>query len=385
MNTKIGINLLPYSPNQQGGAEVYIRNLIWNLADDAFQQNTFVLFVTPRSKGKYLPESSNFKEVVLPGWLDKSRILRIIGEQFILPVFTMKQGIDVLFSNYVGSFLSPKKQVINIHDMLYKRLPHMIEKAKLLYWQIMIPVSIKKSQCVMTVSHSSAKDISFYFPSSKEKLFVTVEGVSRDLLCWQSVASSVAKAEFNLPESYILSSATFGKHKNILTLVKAFAQISEHYPNIKLVLTGGANTGDAAKERAKLKEYIVSRNLTEAVLFTGYVPEKMLVSLYKGATVYVIPSFYEGFGLSVIEAQYFGVPVICSDAEALLEIGGDAVLSVPALSEDDFANAISFLLDNDEERVRLREVGFENVKRYSWHQAALDFVRICESLQGGND
>ncbi len=136
---KIGINLLPYSFGKHGGAEVYIRNLIRALSELDDNNHQFVLFVTPRGKGQYLPVNPNhFEEIVLPEWSAINRVFRITAEQFVLPGLLNRTSIDCLFSNYAVPIFSTIPQIVNVHDMIYKRMPKTMEKSKRIYWQLMI-------------------------------------------------------------------------------------------------------------------------------------------------------------------------------------------------------------------------------------------------------
>lgn len=377
---RLGINLLPYEPHKQGGAEIYLRNLVRELAiTDLGIFDTVVLFVTPQSKGKYLPTTSNFKEYVLPTWSVQGRLARIVAEQLLMPFYIRKAKIDCLFSNYVIPVLAPIPQVVNVHDMLYKRLPQMVEPAKRLYWTIFIPLSLRRARKIMTVSNSSAEDIQRYFPHVKEKLSVTVEGVNLNLAIHRDVNPSLVEEQLGIKAPFILSAATFAPHKNLKVLIKAFALVHEQFPDTLLVLTGRANTDDALQEQQELIELARSKGLEKHIIFTGYVSEKVLAALYRTAEAYVIPSIYEGFGLSVIEAQFFGTPVITSDAPALKEVGGEATIVASAQDECAFAKHISDLLQNDRRRKELIERGFANIKQYNWKAAAEDVVTECQA------
>lgn len=377
---RLGINLLPYTPGQHGGAEVYIRNLL-NALSDVAHSTSIVLFVTPRGQGRYVSSGNHsFQECVLPAWSARSRLMRIIAEQSLMPWYVKRTKIDCLFSNYVIPLLAPVPQIVNVHDMLYKKLPKVLENTKQLYWSIFVPLSLRRATRVITVSHSSATDIVSYFPHVKDKLSVTVEGVNNELVKFRDVQPCIVAKELEIQAPFILSAATFGPHKNVRTLVEAFAIVSRQNPELRLVLTGGANTTDAQEERATLIGLINELGLTDRVVFTGYVSERLLAALYRCATLYIIPSLYEGFGLSVIEAQYFGTPVITSDTPALVEVGGDATISVPALDVKAFAAAILRLLTDEHERKQLIKQGRANVERYSWANAAQDVLQACSEV-----
>ncbi|MCB8920913.1 MAG: glycosyltransferase family 4 protein [Ardenticatenaceae bacterium] len=375
---RIGINLLPYTPNHQGGAEIYIRNLIYALGDLELEHE-FVLFITSNVKDAYLPGKGPFSEVVIPAWITKWRTMRVLVEQLILPWFVFRSHVDCLFSNYVIPALVFVPQVVNVHDMLYKRYPEFIEVSKRLYWSVMIPISLWRSKTILTVSHSSAKDIALYFPWAEGKIKVTVEGVNKDLSEHKDANVERICQELKITLPFILSTATFGPHKNMRTLIEAFAMLADKL-EIDLVLTGGAGTGDAVKEQQALKQFVTELGLVERVHFTGYVSEEHLAALYKGAIVYVNPSSFEGFGLSIIEAQHFDTPVICSNIPALSEVGGSSVRLFDSNSSGELAEILSEVLTDQGEREKMIELGKTNVKKYKWDLAANDLVNAVINL-----
>jgi glycosyltransferase involved in cell wall biosynthesis len=376
---RVGINLLPYAPNRQGGAEVYIRNLVHALGQVG-HSHEFVLFVSPRGRGGYLPAEGTFSEVVLPAWSGQSRIARILAEQTVLPFYVKRSAVDCLVSTYVVPVLAPCYQIVCVHDMLYKQMPHLVTPVKRAYWSVMIPLSLRKSAHVVTLSRSSAVDIVRFFPAVQSKLSVVGAGVKRSLVAHRESDPGRVQAELGIEGDFILSAATFGPHKNMRTLIHAFSQVLENLPDLKLVLTGGANTRDAARERAMLEDLTRSLRAQQSVMFPGFVSDRLLAALYREARLYVIPSLYEGFGLSVLEAQFFGAPVLCSSAPALAEIAGDGALVVDATSVAELAGGMTGLLRSPERCSDLVERGTRNLSRYGWRRAAQEVLSLAEEL-----
>src|SRR5690606_5699850 len=132
-----------------------------------------------------------------------------------------------------------------------------------LFWRIMIPLSVRRSASVVTVSNFSANEIRSYFPRASSKLFTTVEGIRPAL---QQTAVSRA-ANTPVAGKYLLCVATFGKHKNIHTLVDAFADLPPKYSDLALVLVGAARTPDALEHRAKVEEAAIRKKVNSRIRY----------------------------------------------------------------------------------------------------------------------
>jgi len=371
---KIGFNLLPYSPGEQGGAEEYIRNIVTALSR-IDNDHKYVLFVTPSIVGKYKPDRRCFNEVVLPYWCGARRITRVLAEQVVLPYYAYQSKIDCLVSNYVVPVLAPVPQIAIIHDMLYKRYPEAFEKKKLAYWKITIPLTIRFSKAIVTVSQFSRSEIICFFPEANEKVFVTVEGVKPSLLHASDIDEPLLGLE---SKGYFLCVATFGKHKNLNALLRAFALIHKSYPNIKLVLVGGARTPEAQQNKKTLTELAFKEGVLDDVIFTGHVSDDQLAWLYQNAIALVLTSFYEGFGLPIIEAQHFGCPVLCSNVASMPEIGGLGALTFDPFSIESIKDAMAKVLNQPGLTDDLRNRGYSNVARFSWEEAARQLLEVVE-------
>lgn len=360
---KIAFNLLPYLPGKHGGAEIYISNIIEEMSRIEDSNHEFVLFINKNARGKY--GRNKIREVIVP-WGEKSRVFRIIAEQFILPFYLRKYRVHITISNYVIPVLSKLigggKQISIIHDMQYKVMPQMFEKSKLLYWRLFIPITLKFSYRVGTVSEFSRSELIRFFPKIKDKTFVTVEGVRASL--------SENSNSNNRRENFILSVLSFGKHKNLSKLIDAFILLADKEPTAKLKLVGDVRNEFDKKEKEKLLERIKFNNLQDNVEFMGYVSDEKLQELYSTCGLYVFPSLYEGFGLPVVEAQLNRAPVVCSNVASLPEIGGDAAVYFDPNSSDDIKQKMLMVMKNNDLKEELVQKGLVNIQKYTWKKAA---------------
>ena len=173
---------------------------------------------------------------------------------------------------------------------------------------------------------------------------------------------------------FILAVGVLQPRKNLARLVEAFAAVARSIPH-QLVLVG--KEGWAHDE---LQATIARAGLGSRIVFTGYVPDADLPGFYNAADVFVYPSLYEGFGLPPLEAMQCGTPVIAGDTSSLPEVVGDAGILVDPRDTGKIAAALADLLRDERERARLRELGFERAKRFSWEETARQTVEVYRDV-----
>ncbi|MDD4272075.1 MAG: glycosyltransferase family 1 protein, partial [Patescibacteria group bacterium] len=193
------------------------------------------------------------------------------------------------------------------------------------------------------------------------------------------------KAPFNkggggdlISQPYLLYVGNAYPHKNLEGLIKVFSEIEKAPFNkggrgdLKLVLVGKE---DYFYHR--LKQY--AKNFSNNIIFPGYVPDNELKELYSRAILYVFPSFYEGFGLPPLEAMAHGLAVVSSDKTCLPEILGEAALYFNPDDEVDMKNKIVEALNNGKLRETLKNRGYEQIKKYSWHRCASQTLEVYKN------
>ena len=237
----------------------------------------------------------------------------------------------------------------------------------------MIPASISACQAVITVSEFSANEIIHFFPSQKRKIFITVEGIKPTLL------KPYEKNHSQLPyKHYFLCVSTFGKHKNLHTLVKAFSLLPISLNYLSLVFVGAARTPDALAYQNRLRAQIVEAGLQERIFFTDHVSDSELKSLYHGSEALVIPSVYEGFGLPIIEAQSCGCPVLCSNIASLPQIAGSGAITFDPNSAESLKDAFIKLIFTKGLKDELRILGKANITRFSWEITSAQLMEVVK-------
>ena len=285
------------------------------------------------------------------------RILYILWLNFVFPfLICNKNSNTIIFTNTITPiFKIPEKKYYPVlHDLWAYKAPDTVSFVQKLYTKIVI-FSIKNVyEKIITVSETVKNEIIDFFNCSENDVKVVYNyfsfGENPQIEMSENEQQKMLNKYGIESKKYILSVATLNKRKNIPMLIDAYNQLDNN--DIKLVLVGGTST-------EKFKN-VDNKN----IIFTGYVEDETLKVLYKHALLYVFPSMYEGFGIPIIDAQNFGVPVLCSDIEIFREIGNNSVL-YSNLFGDCFYNKIKTLLNDKKLYMELRELGFANINRFS--------------------
>lgn len=280
----------------------------------------------------------------------------------------IKKPDAIIFPNFTTPIIKRKKTHYSatVHD-LSPYIPDTMPFYGELVFKFSILTAVKFADTVLTVSETVKQEIIEKFKVDADRIKVTYNTFS-DLYLSSVNDPEVLERYTVEKQKYILSVATLHKRKNIPALVKAFEHLSEANPDLKLVLVGGMGN-EARKELTS----------HENVIFTGYVADEELPTLYKNALMYVFPSVYEGFGIPILEAQASGTPVIASDIPVFREVGADTVLYCPTDPEG-MAKTIQDLIDAPALRDELVLKGRENIKRFS-KEVIAEQVREVFSLE----
>jgi glycosyltransferase involved in cell wall biosynthesis len=190
-----------------------------------------------------------------------------------------------------------------------------------------------------------------------------------------AMAEPTSVAKYGAGKSYILNLGNTYPYKNVSSTIKAFSKITRQFPDLKLVIVGHTDFfSDQLKALAK------KLGLTNQVIFTGRISDGEVVSMYRGASLYVNPSLSEGFGLQGLEAMSQGVPVLAANASCLPEVYGDASEYFSPLDVDDQAAKMARLLTDEPRREELRAKGRERLKQFSWSRVAQETLAVYEKV-----
>ncbi len=286
---------------------------------------------------------------------------------------------DVLFvPAHVIPLLHPRASVVTVHDLGYLYYPesHRAWDRRYLDWSTRW--SARQAAAVLVDSAATGRDLARAYGIPPARIHVVHLGWDEHLhRVDDPVLVAETRARYRLGERYLLYVGTLQPRKNLERVVEAFARLAAQpaLSDIQLVLAG---------KKGWLYDALfaqVSRlGLDHRVLFPGYVPDEHLPALLSGATAFVYPSLYEGFGIPVLEAGACGVPVITSNTSSLPEVAGDAAILVDPHNVDEIAEAMYRIITDDALRAELARRGRENVKRFSWEKCARETLAVLEQV-----
>jgi glycosyltransferase involved in cell wall biosynthesis len=302
-------------------------------------------------------------------------IIRALWDQLVFPGLVKKTNIDVVFFPVQEGMLFPKvPQVVLLIDMAPLLNPEGIPYLRKLSYKTRVPLVLANSSAIITISQSVKQEIVQQYPYiDKNKIKVVHLGYdSARFHEYPSCTSTLMK--YGLAEGkYVLYVGSICKNKNILRIMQSY--LLSTCTDWNLVIAGNVIDFRYFDE---LIGFVKDSNLGEKIKWIDYVRYDDLPALYRGSSLFIFPSLYEGFGLPILEAMACGVPVITSNRHAMPEVAGDAALLVDPDNVDNIAKAIKEVLTNSDVRDELVAKGLRRVLAFSWDKAAYQVLKICE-------
>jgi glycosyltransferase involved in cell wall biosynthesis len=360
----VGLNLIFLVPGETGGLEVYARELIPALIDQAPPGTRFTAFVSREAADRGGPWGELLPAVTVPVNA-RNRVEWVRGEQTLLPRKAAQAGVDLVHSLASTAPLWGRfRRVVTVHDLIYARFPETHSGIRDRGMKVLVPWAVRRSERVIAISQSTRDDLVELLGVSPDRIDVVpngLGGVRRET----PLPEAETRARFSLGSRRVLLSLSAKRpHKNLRALIGALAQIPAGDRPV-LVLPGYRTAHeDELRERAN------ALGVADDVRFPGWVSGAELEGLWSIARAFVFPSRYEGFGLPVLEAMARGVPVACSNASSLPEVAGDAALLFDPLDETAIATAVERLLANSDEVERLRARGRDRAREFTWERTA---------------
>lgn len=339
--------------------------------------------------------------------------LGVLWQQLILPKRLARGDADLLWSplqTLPGS--CPVPGVVTVHDLTVLLMPD-AHRTKVRWSQLpFLERSLERARRVVAVSEATARDLRFHFASAfrgaggDDKLRVVHHGVSPLFRPAEAEEGDAIRRELGCPGGYLLFAGTLEPRKNVEGVLEAWLALRENDPaSPPLVLAGGygwrsrpllrrirklqegggplrrrGHRGNDATAPEPLPGDSAGR--ASGIHLLGRVDDATLARLYRGASVFVYPSFYEGFGLPVAEAMASGVPVVTSDRSSLPEVAAGAALTVRPEDPGRIAGAVRHLLDEPALARDLAARGLERARTFRWERAAEEMEEVFrEALQ----
>lgn len=363
---RVAVDLSFVRPDHtNGGTESCIKNLIKGWIKNGVIGD-FIFFIHEdiyEEYGKLYPEC-HFIRYRCRG----SHKLRTTWFQtFLLPGLVKKYQVDVLYypTYTTGYYLRLEIPVIvNPHDIQFKFFPEYFSFLKRLYLNFGYSHSLKRADKIISISDYVKGTLEHYYGKQCGNKVITV---------YDPVDFEPEKAHRpdGIKEPYILSVSSIQKHKNMITLVRAFERINTHIPH-QLVIVGCKGSG-----MESIRTYLEEKDLSDRILFTDYIRSEEIDWLYSHAALYVTTSLYEGFGMTPIEAMGRGIPTISSKSTSLPEVTlNQAVYYEPAEDDEVLANVIAEVLEG---KKKLTDAS-EAVMRYEKSIIAAQLYNVFEEM-----
>jgi glycosyltransferase involved in cell wall biosynthesis len=323
---------------------------------------------------KKLIHPSSKKDVkTFKSLISKNPILKKIARKIIFlssKIFAPRYDIYWQPNFIPNDGIKAKKIVTTVHDFSFILHKDFHPKERIEYFENYFFKNIVRSDMIITGSEFSKKEILEKLDFKDEQIKVIYHGIDHDLF---RVYDDL-KVSFDLPKKFIFSVGSIEPRKNLLGLLKAYNLLSnELKKEYKLVLAGFKGWGN--------KEIVDLINQDkENIFYLGFISDQELAKVYNLASCFLFPSFYEGFGLPVLEAMACGTPVVCSDSSSIPEVGGDAVVYCDAYDINDIKDKIEFVLKDSSLQQEMIKKGLERAQLFSWDKSADEHLKVFKSL-----
>ena len=309
--------------------------------------------------------------------------LRAIGEDWhLLRRLNRLNGIIHLPNQHLGryGFFLKTPYIITVHDLIryfdlkgYSTFIYRPNLRDRFYFSLDYR-GVKKATKVVVASQVTKRDLVQRLGIPEERISVVYEGIDHQLF------KPTSRRLVDYP--YLLFVGSEYPRKNFAGLVESFSKLKSQgeFKNLKLVKVGRAGRPEA-KFRKHTLQVVEELGLSNEVVLTGYVAREDLPAYYSGAECFVLPSFYEGFGFTPLEAMACGCPVVVSNVASLPEVVGEAAIQVNPHDTDDIARALRRVLTDEQLKRELVAKGLKQAKQFSWEKTARGTLRVYESVE----
>jgi alpha-1,3-rhamnosyl/mannosyltransferase len=323
------------------------------------------------------PSSANHPEkfdVLCKPWLKKIPYARVMVNAFRLKCLLEKlrtaKGAVFFEPNYiVQQRCLPFVPVI--HDLSHFHFPGFHPKERVSWMQAHLASTLASSSAVITISEHSLNDIVDHFDVPREKIFLAPPGVDEAYFCSEKKETMNVLDKYKLQPGYLLTVGAIEPRKNLKGLLQAFQKL----PTELCIKHPLVVVGPLGWYSSEIIDMV--KKTGPNVIVTGYVPTEDLPALYSNAHGFAYPSFFEGFGMPLLEAMAAGVPVLTSNCSSMPEVTGTYAVHVDPADQDSIARGLMTLIEDESFRRSIVSPGIERARKFSWDDSV---ETILESL-----
>lgn len=372
---RIVIDLL-IAEKEPGGMLFAGRALLEGLARIESDNEYIVITARPRAYQALLRDTPQCSSISIHNVRLFSWRGLLVQHQVIVPEIMRCLKPDLL---HVPTFVAPigwqGPLVITVHDLAFLHRSQSLPLYARLYWQSLLYESVRRAQGIIAISERTRDELTTFWHIPPERIHLIHNAIRSSLPCNAVLPAHVQAMQRRYGSRYLLHVGRIVPHKNVETLIAAFELIAARFPDLHLVLSGGAGAGSAG-----VLQQIEQSAYRSRIHQVGWVSDYDLGVLYTGASALVFPSHYEGFGLPTLEAMAFQIPVVASPEAAHEEITGEAVLRVDCTHPASLATALTNLLTDSALRTRLIRLGQQQVQSFTVEACARATCRVYEQV-----
>ena len=364
------------------GLGQYSRNLIDGLNNSYEDLDLFI----------FSPEASNESTI---SWGESLSRTEIINPKNILSKKCSSLWRSLFLSNVLKKYnldiyhglsheLPPgirgkvKASVVTIHDLIFLKFPHFFPWVDRKVYLKKYLGSCKRADLIIAICENTKSDLINLLGIPPQKIRVAYQSCHPSFekkISQDNLFSSLKK--MGLPQNYLLQIGAIEENKNILLTIRSFAEIEKEFPDLFLVVVGGNGNPDYKR---KVYEEIDKLKIGKKIIFKSFIQNNDLPCLYQGAKALIFPSFYEGFGIPIIESMFSGTPVITSKGGCFHEAGGPGTLYIDPYSKEELSASIFKLMSDDEFRKEVIQQGRYFVKKFHWKNTSRVLKNIYQEL-----
>jgi glycosyltransferase involved in cell wall biosynthesis len=363
---KIGIDARSLEKSKTGVGR-YLSNLLKFWKDD--KNNEFYLYFKDKIPQDDFLKNDNFKLRFLKNPFGFSS--NFFLQHFLLPYNLKKDKADFFFSPfYLKPFYCPVKSSIVLHDISYEAHPEWFDFKSQFILRALSKYSARTADKIFTVSNYSKEEIIKYYKINPEKITVTYLAADSGFVKIDNEVKTMAiMKKYNLNDKFILSVGSIFNRRRISEIIEAFEKLVMKHNDYQLLIIGKNHTHPFVDMDKKIKSANgkLGRN---GIIKLDYASDEELTAFYSSCFLNIYLSDYEGFGLPIVEAQFFGKPVITSYNSSLIEAGGESVEFVKNNTVEEIYESLEKVISDENYRLDLVLRGDENIKRFNWERCA---------------